>query len=258
MSTTTHSSNKARTVLELQELAQTVVVRPKRRRRGPSRSARLQLIDILSRWAGSGLALYAGVAVFLSVTVGRAYPLRAVVWTGLVLIALFWTRRLLKAFRAGEASASRPFRWRANYTASLCVLSAAFGAGGLILAPKDAPMEFVYQSLALLVAASLGAGVANAAHGRSAMAASLPAAALISLAAIGAVGLHTALLGVGAAALTGGATLFLFHSYLRQKITRRFPRTTILRREMTAEAPESKPFEAPAAVMRGREIRPNR
>lgn len=221
-------------VHELQEIAQNAALSPRRRRDRPSRAARLQLIDILSRWGGSGLALIAGISVFVAISVGRAYPFRALVWTALVLAALFVARRLLKAFRSGERSSARPFRWRANYTSALSVLSAAFGAGALILLPEGAPTGLAFQTLALLIAASLGAGVVHAAHGRTAATACAPASVFIFWGAWQAGGPEMALWGVGSAIMTGAASLFFFHRFLRLRAVRRFPRTTFVRREFGA------------------------
>lgn len=229
-------------VLDLQERAQTTQLgartgsRPRRQR--ASRAARLQLIDILSRWAGSGLALLAGVAIFTAISVGRYYPFRAAVWASLVLAALYVARRMLRNFRSGRKSTARPFRWRANYTAALAVVSAAFGAGALILLPAGAHSALAYQTLALLFTAALGAGVIHAAHGRTALAAWLPAFAFSLLGALKIGGASLALLGAAPAFATGAAALFFFHSYLRHKITRRFPRTSIVRRGITPDAGE--------------------
>lgn len=223
-------------VLDWQARAQRARLEPRLRRLRPSRAARLHLIDILSRWGGSGLALVAGVAAFAAIAAGRSYPLRAALWASLVLGALVVARNLLRRFRAGGRSCSHPFRWRADYTASLAVVSSAFGAGALILIPRGADPALAYQTLSLLIGASLGAGVIHAAHGRAALAAWLPAFAFIFVGAAKTSGLAAALLGVGAALATGAAALFFFHSYLRQKITRRFPRTSLVRRGIGGEA----------------------
>ncbi len=222
------------TVHELQALAREAT-KPRRRRRGPlSRAASLHLVDILSRWGGAGLALVAGVSIFISISAGRAFPFRAAIWSLMVVAALFVCRRLRAEFRAGEKSAARPFRWRANYTSALSVLSAAFGAGALIIAPKGAPFEYIYQSFALMLIAALGAGLLHAAHGRSAVAASLPATAFIIAGAWAAGGASLAFLGVVGAAASGAAALSLFHRFLRQRAALRFPRTTYQRREVEA------------------------
>ena len=70
-------------VRELQELAQEAPAAPQRDRRKPlSRAARLHLIDMLSRQSATGLALVAGVSVYLAITAGRAFPARAAAWGG--------------------------------------------------------------------------------------------------------------------------------------------------------------------------------
>lgn len=234
-------------VLDLQEIARSADLTPRRRRTGPSRAARLQLIDVLSRWGGGGLALIAGVTIFSSIFIGRAYPMRAAVWTATVLGALFVARRLLKRFRTGARSAARPFRWRANYTAAVSVLSAAFGAGAVTALPAGAPHDLAYQTLALLIAASFGAGIIHAAHGRTAIAASLPAAAFIFLGAWRVGGAGAALYGVGSAIATGALALFFFHYFLRQRAVRKFPRSTFVRREIGSRGPTPVVIAGPAA-----------
>lgn len=227
-------------VLDLQTMARSADIRPRKRRNALSRAARLQLIDILSRWGGGGLALIAGVTIFAAIFIGRVYPVRATVWIATVLGALFVARRLLKDFRTGERIASRPFRWRADYTAALSVLSAAFGAGAVIALPANAPADLAFQTMALLIAAALGAGIVHSAHGRAAAAASLPAAAFIFWGAYRIGGRDMAFEGVGLAVATGALALFFFHYFQRQRAMRRFPRTAYLRREVVAQ-------EAPAA-----------
>lgn len=219
------------TVHELQDLAREAVRSRPRRRPRVSRAARLHLIDILSRWGGMGLALIAGSAVFVAVTAGRAYPFRVAVWAIVTLAALHVCRKLRKRFRAGDRISARPFRWRANYTASLCALSGAFGAGALIVLPASAPSDLAVQSIALMLVAALGAGLAHAAHGRAAVAAALPGAVFLFLAAWRTVGFGPAALGFAAAAATGAGALFLFHRYLRQRAVSRFPRTGFVRAE---------------------------
>ncbi|HXI87041.1 MAG TPA: hypothetical protein VNH64_06250, partial [Parvularculaceae bacterium] len=178
------SSNPRPTVHELQRLAREAGRARRRRRPRLSRAARLNLIDAMSRWATSGLALIAGSSIFIAVSASALYPLRAAVWGVMVLAALYLARRLTKDFRAGGRSSARPFRWRANYTATLSVLSAAFGAGALILFPADAPADLGYQSLALMLAAAFGAAFLHAAHGRAALALATPSSAFILLAAL--------------------------------------------------------------------------
>jgi hypothetical protein len=234
-------------VLDLQSVAQSADLRPRKRRNGLSRAARLQLIDVLSRWGGGGLALVAGVTIFAAIFIGRVYPVRAMIWIVTVLGSLYVARRLLKDFRTGERIASRPFRWRADYTASLSVLSAAFGAGAVIALPSDAPAGLAFQTLALLIAAALGAGIVHSAHGRAAMAASLPAAAFIFWGAYRIGGPAMAFEGVGLAIATGALALFFFHYFQRQRAMKRFPRTTYFRREVRVSEPRAGASASPAA-----------
>lgn len=235
-----HSLGARPTVHELQELAREAARPRRRRRRSLSRAARLHLIDMLSRWGGSGLALIAGVAIFIAVSAGNSYPLAAAVWLVLVLAALYITRRLRREFRVGERSAAKPFRWRANYTSSLAVLSAAFGAGAVIAVPANAPADFAFESFALILAASLGAGVLHAGHERTAAAALVPAAAFVVVAAYRTGGAISGLAAFGAAA-AGGAALFFFSKFLRERAARRFPRTGLIRQEVEFMEPEIGP-----------------
>lgn len=222
-------------VRELQAMAEAAARAPRRRRHGLSRAARLELIDVLSRWASSGLALVAGVAIFVAVSAGQAYPARAAGWALLVLGALYLCRRLQREFRAGEKCSAFPFRWRANYTAALSVLGAAFGAGAVIAVPAAAPHALQFQTLAILLLAGLGASVLHAAHGRSAAAIAAPVLAFAFLGVARMSGLGDAVVWVGAAALTGGAALYFFHRFLRQRARRHFPRTGLNRRALDAE-----------------------
>lgn len=234
-------------VHDLRALAEKAARRRPRRRPRISRAARLQLIDIVSRRASSGLAVIAGAVIFIAVSVGRAYPFRAAVWAAIVLAALFLCRRLQREFRAGARSASRPFRWRSNYTAALSVLGAAFGSGAVIAVPVGAPPELVFQSLALLMGATLVASVLHAAHGRSAAALFAPAGFFVFLGAIRDVGPATASMWAGAVATTGAAALLLFHRFLRERAIQRFPRTGFIRRSAARPEEEAADFAAAAA-----------
>lgn len=242
------------TVHELQDLAREAARSRPRRRRPVSRAARLHLIDILSRWGGAGLAMIAGTAVFVAVTAGVAYPLRVAVWAILTLTALHVCRELRKRFRAGDRISARPFRWRANYTAALSALSGAFGAGALIVLPAGAPSAVAIQAVALMLVTALGAGLAHAAHGRAAAAATLPATAFLFLAAWRTAGLGPAALGFAAAAATGAGALFLFHRYLRQRAVSRFPRTGYVRMDARRQD-RTAPAEENAAAFKAQSIR---
>lgn len=223
------------TVHELQQLAREAGKRRPRRRRLLSRAARLSLIDAMSRSATAGLALIAGVSIFVAVSAGALYPLRAGVWAVMVMAALYLSRRLTKDFRAGRRSAARPFRWRANYTASLVVVAAAFGAGALIVFPEGAPSELSYQSLTLILAAAYGAAFLHAAHGRAAAALALPAAACVLGSALRIGGLAGPFAALAGASLAGLAAIYFLRRYMRARAASRFPRTSYQRRE--AEPP---------------------
>lgn len=233
----------APTVHELQAMARRAALRRRRRKNRLSRAAQLQLIDLLSRWAGTGLALIAGAAIFIAVAAGRAYPLRAAVWAAIVIAALALCRRLQAQFRAGEKRAAHPFRWRADYTAATAVLSAAFGAGALIALPASAPTEMQVETMAAILCAAVASGLLHAAHGRTAIAASLPAAAFALIAAWRGGGALAAGL-VLAASLAGGAALLLIHRFNRERMRRRFPRTGLIRREASAAARTVAPAKA--------------
>jgi hypothetical protein len=184
------------------------------------------------------LALFAGVTIFVAVSAGRAYPLASGAWTVMVLASLYACRRLRKQFRAGERSASRPFRWRANYTASLCVLSAAFGAGSLIAIPIGAPAQFAYESFALMLAAALGAGLLHAGHATSGLAAFLPTTGFVLIGVFRTGGADLALAGFAFAAAVAAAALFLLWRFLGDRARRRFPRTGFVRQEVDLADPD--------------------
>ncbi len=236
------------TVHELQELAREAAKPRRRRTRALSRAAQLYLIDILSRWGGSGLALFAGVAIFVAISAGEVYPFRAAVWLLLVLAALYVCRSLRLEFRTGERVASRPFRWRANYTSGLVALSAAFGAGAVIIVPDQAPSQLAFESIALLLAGSFGAGLLHAGHAASAAAAAVPAAVFITLGAWRAGGASAGAVTFAAAAI-GAAALYFLCRFLWRRASDRFPRTSLLRQEIDhlgMDASEAEPAQAHA------------
>ena len=219
------------TIHDLQAMAEQAAKPARRRRPGPSRAAELHLIDMLSRWGGAGLALIAGLTIFSAVTTGRDYPLRATAWCAIMLGALYVCRRLRKEFRAGEASAARPFQWRANYTSALTVAGAGFGAGALLILPAGAPEGAALQTLSLILAGALGSALLHTPHGRSAAAVFIPAALFSIVGAWRISGAPLALFGAGAMLVAGSAALFLVSWRLRAGAMRRFPRTTFIRRE---------------------------
>jgi len=222
-----------RTVQELQSLAAAAAAQtPGPSPRKPiSRAARLHLIDQLSRWGGSGLALFAGVSIFIAIVTARQLPMRAAVWTALVFGALYLCRRYRKEFRRGDPIASRPFRWRSYYTSTLTVVSAAFGAGAFLLLPGGATEIAAVETLGLMLAATIGAAAFHAAHRASAAAAALPALLAISGAGamtFGPTALTAALLSAAAATGIGVA---IAAAFVEKRAAARFPRTSFSRRE---------------------------
>ena len=226
--------NESPTVRDLQQQAASAAKNVQRRKRDGknrlSRSARLNLIDILSRWGGPGLAFIAGIAIFIGVTSGRTHPVGASIWLLIMLASLYVCRRLRKRFRAGEKIASRPFRWRANYTSALAVLSAAFGAGAFLVLPSSADPVTSLQVSALILLGAIGAGVLHIAHGRTVSAIVAPASIFVIAAVWQSNGASVAIF--GAAALVAAASVFLFLAsrQLQAKSASRFPRTGFVRR----------------------------
>jgi hypothetical protein len=223
---------EGRTVQELQSLAaaaaQSTVTVP---RRPISRAARLHLIDQLSRWGGSGLALFAGVSIFIAIVVARPLPMRAAVWAALVFGALYLCRRYRKEFRRGDPIASRPFRWRSYYTSTLTVVSAAFGAGAFLLLPEGAGEAAAVETLGLMLLATIGAAAFHAAHRASAAAAALPS--LLAICGAGAMTFGPSVLTAAllAAAAATGVGVALAAAYVEKRADARFPRTSFVRRE---------------------------
>ena len=234
-----------RSVRELQELAEegsrTVVLKP--RRKSPSRRALLELIDILSRWSGAGLALVAGVSVYLAIAIGREYPARAAAWATMLLCALYVCRRLRGQFRAGATIAARPFRWRANYTSCASVLGAVFASAPILLLPAEAPTGAAILTGALVLLGAFGAAFFHSGHFATATAFALPAAIFPVLSGIrgGDWRLAVAFAGVAIAAM---AAYTAFSRIIAANASRRNPRTRFLRKEIegayeTQRQPES-------------------
>ncbi len=233
----TSASLQGKTARELQqELAREAQTpRRPRQRAALSRAARLHLIDVLSRWSGPGLALIAGVSIYLAVAAGRAFPARAAAWALLMLVALWICRRLRSQFRSGRRLTSRPFRWRASFTASLAVLGVILASAPILLAPAAAPAGFTVQILALSVIACFVTASLLAAHLPSAAALALPGAAFALLTGLraGDPGLMTAGL---AASLLCFCGLFLANRVLEKAAAQRYPRMSLLRREIERRA----------------------
>lgn len=232
----------ARSVKELQSIAQETRLSPPRAPQRPrlSRAAQLHLIDALSRWSATGLAVVAGVAIFIAVAVARDLEFRSLIWMALVFASLAYCRTRRKDFRHGARIASHPFRWRAEYTSALCVLSAAVGSGGLLLAPA-APSLAATEIIALLTIAILAGGMLHAAHARAAAAMILPGFAFLIAGAMRSTadGALVTTLFLGSAAIMG-LTAAISGRYARQAALR-FPRTRLLRREIFVEEDEAAP-----------------
>lgn len=239
ISDATSAAGNGKTVQELQAIAaQAALAPPARAGAVPlSRSARLHLIDQLSRWGGSGLALFAGVSIFIALIPARDMPIRTAVWASMIFAALYLCRRYRKEFRRGDKIASHPFRWRAYYVSTLAVVSAAFGAGAFLLLPDSVAPAAAMQTLALMTVAAVGAAAFNAAHRASAASAGLPAFVATAGAAAATFGasLFTGAIlaaGVAGAAFVAGASI-----EAERRAALRFPRTTRARREIERASP---------------------
>ena len=227
-----HASGKD--IRELQRLAQEAPLRPASRRKRPSRAARLAAVDLLSRWSAAGLALFAGIGVYLSITVGRIYPTRAAAWALMLLAALWVCRRLQADFRAGAAMAARPFRWRASYISCLCVLGVAFASAPILLVPSTAPTALALQISLLTLVGAFGAALVFSAHANSAAAAAIPGATFPVLAAwrngdLSAAGF------IAVAVLIAFGVIAGLHAAISRKLADRHPRTALLRAEISAQ-----------------------
>ncbi len=223
-------------IKELQRLAQTAPISPRKRRERPSRAARFAAIDLLSRWSAAGLASVAGVGVYLSITVGRAYPGRAAAWALMLLAALWICRRLQTQYRSGAAFAARPFRWRASFTSCLCVLGVAFASAPILLAPAGAEPALAVQATALVLVGSFGAAIFFAAHLNSAAAMAVPGVVFPLLAAWRGENATAALLVLLASAAGLGA-VFAVQSAIANKLKAKHPRTHIQRVEFDVDQP---------------------
>ncbi|WDI30475.1 hypothetical protein PUV54_10950 [Hyphococcus flavus] len=228
----TSASLHAKNVRELQELAQHAPIEPRKRKSSSlSRAARLHLIDVLSRWSAPGLALLAGVSVYLAVVAGRVYPGRAFAWGLMALGALWVCRRLRSQFRAGANLADRPFRWRAAYTSSLSVLGVVLGSAPILLAPVDAPTALALQITALALFAIFAAALLHSAHFFSAAALAAPGALFAILTGLRA-GETSLVLAAISTAILGMTGLRIANRYLEKGASRRYPRTAFIRREI--------------------------
>ena len=217
-------------VRELQHLAQEMPIQPRtNRRRPPSRTAMLELIDILSRWSITGLALIGGLSIYLAMTAGRVYPARAACWALLMIGTLWVCRHLLSQFRSGGASAGHPFHWRASYTSCLSVLGVVFASAPILLTPVGAPAAIYLQVTAIGLIGGFAAAIAHSAHLTTAFALAVPTAILPLLSAIRAG--DAALTAVVAALSIMGLTMsFGLNRVIAGDAAKRNPRTSLLRR----------------------------
>lgn len=225
------SQLEGKTVKELQSIAAAASVggaNPAESRR-LSRAARLHLIDQLSRWGGSGLAVIAGAAIFLTMVIARDLPVRGTVFALLIFASLYLCRRYRKEFRRGDRIAARPFRWRSYYSSTLAVVSAAFGAGAFLLLPEGVTAAAAMQTLALMLVAAAAASAFHIAHRPAAAAIAAPALLAISGAAARTLGpsLFTNVV------LTASLAVFIFLAFATAEAERRaaarFPRTAFTR-----------------------------
>lgn len=235
-----HQANTGNDIRGLQErLAEARKPRP-RRRRPPSRAALLAAIDVLSRWSGLGLALLAGCSVFLAVASSRAYPMRAIAWTLMIMAALFVCRRLHSHFRSGAAIAARPFHWRASYTAALSVLGVAFACAPVLLLPHSGLTSLAWEVGILSLLGAMIAAAFHIAHAPSAAALATPGVFLPLLAALRNGDSMLIFLQLGLASLGLGA-LFLLYKQTMRRLRRRHPRTSWVRREIdTPHGPQQR------------------
>ncbi|MHA7871057.1 MAG: hypothetical protein ACX939_01770 [Hyphococcus sp.] len=218
-------------VRELQRLAQEAPLKAKPpRNRSISRSARIELIDLLSRWSMTGLAFIAGLGIYLAIVAGRAYPLRAACWAAMLTAAIWACRRLQHQYRAGGAIAGRPFYWRASYTSCLSVMGVIFCSAPILLTPAGAPELLYLQVAAIAIIGGFAAAMAHSAHLATAAAMAAPAAVLSCLAALRS-GDGAILAAAMALSAMGLAITFGLNRIIVADAARRNPRTAYARRE---------------------------
>ncbi len=226
-----HTRIERKDVRALQRLAEksSHSFKPAAVRKTASRAALLEMIDILSRWSAAGLALVAGIGVYLAIIAGRSFPARAAAWTAMILCALWICRHMRSQFRAGAANAARPFRWRASYTSCLSILGVIFASAPILLTPEGAPTTISLQVTILVMIGAFGAALSHAAHPASAAAFAVPGAILPILAAVR----SSDVILVAALAATSAAGLiavFLFSRTISGNAGLRNPRTRFVRR----------------------------
>ena len=149
-----------------------------------SRAARLYLISDLSRRSGAGLAVIGGMIACLAILSSLAVPARALIWAAMAAPALYVARRLQQSYLVGGKASPRPFHWRADYVAALCVLGAAFGSGAMLLATGETSLLLSASLGAAIMVAGLAAALGHASHGPAAAALWSPAVAFSLFAAL--------------------------------------------------------------------------
>lgn len=234
---------EGKTVEELQRaaeaaLAEAAPAAPKGR---ISRAAQLHLIDQLSRWGGSGLALIAGTSIFIALVIARDLPFRSAVWALMLMSALYLCRRYRKEFRRGDRIASHPFRWRAYYASTLAVVSVAFGAGAFLLLPEGVDPDAAMRTLALMLVGASGCAAFHASHRASAAAAGLPSFVAIAAAAASTFGAGTFTLVLLAAGAASAAFIYSASLLAEKRAVARFPRTSLARQEIERPALRERP-----------------
>ncbi|MEO1015199.1 MAG: hypothetical protein AAFX08_08435 [Pseudomonadota bacterium] len=231
----TFGQNRLTSVRELQRAASRVggAIRNRDARR-PSRAAQLRLIDNLSRSGDAGIAILVGASAASAALFAGPQTGRAAVWIAMVFFTAYASGRLRRAFRRGDKIAGRPFRWRANYAASLAALSAAVGAGAILLNPRGADAPAAPEVMAAIAAAGAAAGWFHRAHRPSAIAVSAPASLFVALAAMR--GLETApLYSFAAASIAALGLIVVAHAadMSRRAATIANPRSRMPRRSET-------------------------
>lgn len=231
-----HAATDQKDIRELQRIAlgagdAVARTRPK----SLSRAAYLELVDILSRWSAAGIALIAGIGAYLAITAGRDFPLRAAVWTLLLLAALWATRRLCSEFRRGAAITARPFRWRASYTSAVSVLGVIFGTAPILLLPAEAATAFSFLMSGLVIIGAFGAAVFHAAHLPSAAAFALPGAFFPVIGALRFGGVWTAVT-MTVVCTVAICAIVAVNKFVKTRSAARNPRTSFVRREIADEA----------------------
>ncbi|GAB4535931.1 MAG: hypothetical protein Tsb0010_15630 [Parvularculaceae bacterium] len=204
------------TIKQLQAAAQDEIAR--RARAGKmSRSARLYLVHRLSQTAQGGLWALLLVAIAAAAALLPAHGARAVVWAALTLTAFAASLRLLKQYQLGAVSSGRPFQWRANYSASLVVLGAAFGSGAMLLAPADETAARLWIVYGVLGFGATIAAIAHRAYFQAASAILAPVALFCAVSALRAgAPLAMAAASIAAGVIAAGALALTYRRQLER------------------------------------------